>query len=392
MRILRRGHGIAASLILIALLPAASAGATSGPWQQQAKLEDSITEQENGHFGVWTAIEGNTAVVSAPDEIGSGNVWVFHRETSGHWAIEAVLDLPEGPEGISFGQSVGLLGNTIVVGTWGDERAVVFQRSPSLGWLRVADLRPSDGKPGNSFGFSVAISSSGILVGDFSHDGYRGAAYFYKHVGYEWRQSAELLPPPGTPEGMSFGLSVALDGSTAAVGAPAVSAGKPLPGEGFVYQQGSEGGWSEAGRLRLEGGGNPGDLLGRSVAITGREVVMGATAGNIGVPGYGSAYVFTPTVHGYSDGVSLLSSKPKGFGYSAAASGPELLVGAIEQEGSGAVYAFHHEGPGNWSLQQKLTSTVRVAGARFGNGVALDASNLLIGADEVGEGAAYVFG
>jgi hypothetical protein len=367
----------------------AAAGATSEPWVQGATLVDGMSG--TGHFGVWTAIEGDTAVVTAPDEPRFGNVYVFHHESTGRWTLEAVLHQTSGPESDSFGQSAGLYGDTIVVGTYGGERAFVFHRSATGGWSQTAVLKPSDGEPYDAFGFSVAISSSGILVGALGHDHGRGAAYFFSNTSGSWRQTAELTPPASVQEGFLFGLSVALAGSTAAVGAPSYASSTKQPGEVFAYQRGDEGTWTSAGRLQLEGGGEPGDGLGRSVAVTGREVVVGA-ADSLQNPGPGSAYVFGPTVHGYNHGLSLLSTKPRGFGYAVAAYWPEILVGANEQEEArGAVYAFHSDGRGGWPLQQQITPGTRIAHSRFGNGVALDQTRLLVGADAAGNGAAYVF-
>ena len=388
----------AASLALAVVLPATSAGAAAAkpsPWVQQAELTDGMPSNDNGHFGSWTAIQGNTAVVSAPDETGphGGNVYVFDRGSAGHWVIKAVLRGSSGPSTSSFGQSLGLLGNTIVVGSWGAGCAFVFRRSPAGAWSQVAVLKPSDGVPGSSFGFSVAISTSGILVGDPARDDWRGAVYAFAEANGAWRQTAELIPPHAKA-GLAFGLSVGLDGSTAAVGAPALGTGKgsQQPGEGFVYRQGSAGEWTEVAQLHIPGS-RVGDLFGRAAAVTGRDVIMSATRGNIEDPGDGAAYVFAPTASGYTEGTSLLSARPSGFGYSVAALGPEILIGANQQHKvRGAVYVFRANGLGGWPLQQVLMSTKRVVNGRFGQSVALDDSRLLIGANSVGNGAAYVFG
>jgi FG-GAP repeat len=280
------------------------------------------------------------------------------------------------------------------VGSWGAGRAFVFQRSVAGTWTQVAVLTPSDGIRGNSFGFSVAISTPGIiLVGDPARDDWRGAVYVFAEHDGVWRQTAELIPPHAKA-GMAFGLSVGLDGCTAAVGAPALGTGNgsQRPGEGFVYRQGPAGGWTEVAQLRIPGS-RAGDLFGRAVAVTGRDVVMSATGGNAENPGDGAAYVFVPTASGYAEGTSLLSARPGGFGYSVAALGPQILVGANQQDKArGAVYVFDANGLGGWPLQQVLTPGKRAVNGRFGQSVALDDSRLLIGADSAGDGAAYIFG
>jgi hypothetical protein len=214
----------AVALAVAVVLPTISAAAVTArpsPWVQQAELTDGMASNGSGHFGVWTAIQGDTAVVSAPDETGphGGNVYVFGRGSAGHWVIKAVLRGSSGPSISSFGQSLGLADSTVVVGSWGAGCAFVFQRSAAGAWSQVAVLKPSDGVPGNGFGFSVAISASGvILVGDPSRDDFRGAVYAFARSDGVWRQTAELIPPRARA-GLAFGLSVGLDGSTAAVGA-----------------------------------------------------------------------------------------------------------------------------------------------------------------------------
>jgi hypothetical protein len=387
--------GLAAAVVL-PMTSAAAVTAKRSLWVQQAKLTDGMPSDDSGHFGGWTAIQGDTAVVSAPDETGphGGNVYVFDRGGAGHWVIKAVLRGSSGPSTSSFGQSLGLLGDTIVVGSWGAGCAFVFQRSAAGAWSQVAVLKPSDGMRGNSFGFSVAISTPGIiLVGDPSRDDWRGAVYAFAKSDGVWRQTAELIPPHAKA-GLAFGWSVGVDGSTAGVGAPSLGTGNGSrqPGEGFVYRPGPAGGWSEAARLRIPGS-RVGDLFGRAVAVTGRDVVMSATGGNVQNPGDGAAYVFVPTASGYAEGTSLLPARPDGFGYSVAALGPEILVGANQQDKvRGAVYVFCANGLGGWPLQQVLTSSKRVVNGRFGQSVALDNSLLLIGANSVGDGAAYIFG
>ena len=157
----------AASLALAVVLPATSAGAAAAkpsPWVQQAELTDGMPSNDNGHFGGWTAIQGNTAVVSAPDEAGphGGNVYVFDRGSAGHWVIKAVLRGSSGPSTSSFGQSLGLLGNTIVVGSWGAGCAFVFRRSPAGAWSQVAVLKPSDRGAREQF----RVLSGDLHVGD----------------------------------------------------------------------------------------------------------------------------------------------------------------------------------------------------------------------------------
>ncbi len=80
-------------------------------------------------------------------------------------------------------------------------------------------------------------------------------------------------------------------------------------------------------------------------------------------------------------------------GISVAISGDLALVGAYQLDtvGTGAAYAFQFDGT-DWTQIAKLTASNGVAGARFGEFVALDGNRAVIGAPaQTGGGAAYYF-
>ncbi len=79
-------------------------------------------------------------------------------------------------------------------------------------------LTASDGAMNDQFGLSVAISGSTALVGAFEKNSGTVAAYVFVQSGSTWSQQAELTDSPGAIND-SFGVSVAVSGSTALVGA-----------------------------------------------------------------------------------------------------------------------------------------------------------------------------
>jgi hypothetical protein len=126
----------------------------------------------NDSFGNSLALSGDTLVVGAlNDHVGSnnnqGSVYVFVRSGSA-WSEQAKLTASDGAAGAHFGGAVAISGDTLVVGAdtdHGGQGAVyVFIRNGSV-WLPQAYLTAHDGAALDFFGKSVAISADTIVVG-----------------------------------------------------------------------------------------------------------------------------------------------------------------------------------------------------------------------------------
>ena len=201
-------------------------------WSEQAKLTNSDT---NRHvfdaFGFDVAIDGNTVVVSATGEdnhkFNSGSAYVFVRNGSA-WSQQAKLTNANLDDNDSFGESVALDGNIIVVGAEGDDdngndsgSAFVFVRENGGNWLQETRLTTTDAKEINYFGNSVAVSGDVIVVGAYKTDVNgtdSGSAYVFSKRGGVWAQHARLISDQVTEFDL-FGHSVALNGDTVIVGA-----------------------------------------------------------------------------------------------------------------------------------------------------------------------------
>ncbi len=219
-------------------------------------------------------------------------------------------------------------------------------------------------------------------------------------------QLAKLLAGESADSGF-FGSSVAIsaDGNTALVGAPSP---KSPGGTAWVFTR-SGSAWTQQGppltkvleEPEAEGETGTGEEeprgFGRSVALSGDGDVA-----VIGAPRehghHGLAWVFMRSGSGSSwDGEQLPASKEsdKGeFGRSVAlaADGRFALVGAPEDESSkGSATVFELEGS-KWVQIARLTDSEALAGAAFGQSVAISENGqlALIGAPGV-SGTAYVF-
>ena len=136
------------------------------------------------------------------------------------------------------------------------------------------------------------------------------------------------------------------------------------------------------------------DATGTCAATTGDFAFLGAP----GLAPGGAVLVWTRTGAGtWAPSATIAPADlPAGayFGTSCAARGDRLVVGARGSGSAGAAYAFVLSG-GAWQLEQKLGPTDGEADDHFGISVALDATSILVGADNKppssGRGAAYVF-
>jgi uncharacterized membrane protein len=241
-------------------------------WSQQAYLKASNTVAKsscgmvNAQFGSAVAISGDTIVVGALAEdsnatgingneddhsaFGSGAAYIFARNGTS-WSQQAYVKASNTDIFDSFGQSVAVSGDTVVVGAWiessnatgvngnqADNSAVqagaayVFTRNGTT-WSQQAYLKASNTDAHDFFGLSVAASGDTVVVGAYSEsskatgiDGDQtdnsalgaGAAYVFVRSGVTWMQQA-YLKASNTDANDFFGRSVAVSGDTVVVGA-----------------------------------------------------------------------------------------------------------------------------------------------------------------------------
>jgi hypothetical protein len=308
-----------------------------------------------------------------------------------------------------FGTSVALLGNTALVGAPGDAiganseqgSAYVFVHDGTT-WSEQAQLTASDGMAGDYFGVSVALSGDTALVGAYEHDVgtniNQGAVYVFLRSGMTWMQQAKLTASDGAAVD-HFGISVALSDDTALVGAYGDDV-EANDGQGSAYVFTRSGmTWTQQEKLTASDGA-PYDRFGGAVAISGDTALVGAFEDNIGMKrDQGSAYVFVRSGTSWIQQAHLTDSQGDVgdfFGRSVAISGNTALVGADwDDAGTGSASVFVRDGTA-WSEQGHLTAWDGAEQDWFGISVALSDDTALVGAygDDVGingQGSAYVF-
>ena len=175
-------------------------------WKQQARLAAPDPEVEDA-FGFAVSIDRNTAIVGVPmddDAVrDAGAAYIFVRDGNA-WRQQAKLT-PQDLVGFDvFGGAVFIHGNTAVVGANGHTHnglrfagaAYVFVREGTT-WVEQAKLTAGDAASSDSFGKSVALFNDTVVVGapvaDVDGKKDAGAAYVFAREGDTWKQQVKLI-------------------------------------------------------------------------------------------------------------------------------------------------------------------------------------------------------
>ena len=258
-------------------------GAMSG------KLVHRLTSpnaQSGGNFGFAVAISGTTVVVGAPNEAasnysGAGHAYVFNASTG---KLIRTLTSPHAQYGGCFGYSVAITGSTLVIGAMCETADTACCGNYSAGHVYAFDatsgkltltLTSPNAQPDGAFGSSVAVSGTRLMVGAPGEGPSPpvqyppGAAYLFEAK--TGALIANLTDPQPAGSGR-FGSSVAIDSTTAVVGAGGETAsGVQYAGLTYLYN-------ATTGNLTrtlappkptYTGG------FGQSVAISGTKVFVG---------------------------------------------------------------------------------------------------------------------
>lgn len=356
-------------------------------WSQQAYLKASNTEGDD-YFGHSVAISGDTIVVGAYLEDSSatsvdgnqtlnnagnsGAAYVFVRNGT-TWTQQAYLKASNTGANDQFGCSVGISGDTIVVGALREDSAAtgtngdgsdnsatdsgaayVFVRMGTT-WVPQAYLKASNTGAGDYFGGSVAISGDTIAVGAESEDSSStgpnsnagdnsaasaGAAYVFLRSGTNWNQQA-YLKASNTESGDGFGTAVAISGDTLIAGA-----------------------WGEDSD---------------SSGVNGDQSSNSATQS-------GAAYIFARTETNWTQQAYLKASNPNiqaYFGLSVALSENVAVVGSpyIYPPSPTGIAAVFERGGTNWNLKNTLwdNNIDAVTSDYFGSSVAASGNTVVVG-------------
>ena len=325
----------------------------------------------------------------------SGRAYVFHAPTG---ALVATLANPAAALGDQFGYSVAVDGPMILVGvprsdTQQTDSGVAYIFAAANGTLLATLTNPTPAES-DWFGMSVAIRGKRAVVGAPWDDvGALDAGQAYVFDVETGDLMATLANP--TPERRDwFGSSVSAGGNKVIVGAPRDDTAAENSGQAYVFD-------AKTGVLVETLVAPPpatNDEFGHAVAVAGNTIVVGAPYEDAGAVDSGQAYVYDVTT-GVSVATLVNPTPASGdqFGYSVAVSGNSVVVGAWSDDtgaqNSGQAYVFDAK---TGKLLITLANPTPDRGDLFGNAVAVSGNTVVVGAafDRThGEysGRAYVF-
>ncbi len=391
-------------------------------WTRQARLL-APERDVNDRLGASVAISGDTALIGAPKlfpffpENGPGSAWVFSRAGTAWIGPDmSILATDTAPDD-QFARSVAVAGNTAIIGSPIDDRGVNWEQGSAFifvrigtTWIQQDRLWAADGAAADSFGTSVAISGDTVVIGArlaaVGANFFQGAAYvFVRAPGTTtWTQQAKLVAADGA-EYDALGDAVAISGNTAIVGASSDNVNTVVrQGSAYVFVR-SGTAWTEQAKL-VAADGAENDFFGRTVAISGNTALVSSELDDIGtVINLGSAYVFVRSGTSWTQQAKLVAadgSQDDGFGVSVAVESDTAIVGSINDDvglvvDQGSAYVFVRSGGGVWTQQAKLVASDGQLSDRFGISVDISSETVIVGADgdDMGsasnQGSAYVF-
>lgn len=378
-------------------------------------IEQKVTAsggQISDRFGAAVVIDGSTAFVSAPCshlnpntlQCGPGAVYVFIR-SKGAWTQTAKLTASDGVPGSGFGVAMAVEGATVLIGapgasdgSTGPGAVYVFSESGGS-WMEAAKLSASDSVAGDRFGVSVAFAGTTAVIGEPSatvnSNSGQGAAYVFVNSAGGWNEVQKLTSNNGNADD-AFGRSVAVSGGTILVGA--TSAGLRTQGAVYVFDE-SGGAWSQAAEIVVVGG-TVGAGFGGSIAFNGALALVGAPSEKVDVNfGQGAAYLFDKQAGTWVQVARLTANDGAAqdfFGFSVALNDGAAIIGEPSaniggKQRQGAAYVFTSSN-GNWGQTQKLTASDGTEFDHFGGAVALSGTTAIVGVPGANPDAAYFYG
>ena len=281
-----------------------------------------------------------------------------------------------------FPAPVAVLDSTVVMGAPGSDYAWQMEDQTctstwnGTAWLPASPL-PVPQTGGLEVGGAVALQGSLAALGapaDVNQAGVAtGSVTVLTPNGNQWVPQARLIPADGTAGGR-FGLGVALDGDTLVVGARDKS---------YVYQR-SGSSWVETAILNDP---NPEESNGlvRAVAIKGGLIAVGVPYSN---EAEGRVHLYSRTAGNWQRTATLnpgdLRRREK-FGAAVAIMSDLIIVGTNQGRAflpttpapSPRVHVFKPAGGSGWIRTATLLPTVPVQ--TFGSGLAVSGSSVLVG-------------
>ena len=151
--------------------------AAKGTWTQIQKITASDRTQGDT-FGFSVDMDGNRIVIGAPNKhddtgnliIQAGAAYIFEPDDNDNWTEVQKLVAADRDQVHQLGWSTGLSGRHVIGGAFGDGSAYVFRLENNGIWQEIKKIGPPPEDIDNGFGWSSSINAEHALVGAYMED------------------------------------------------------------------------------------------------------------------------------------------------------------------------------------------------------------------------------
>lgn len=355
-------------------------------------------------FGSSIDLEGDTLLIGAPPFF----AYVAERQASGEWTLVKKFERPNGEAAgtrkrIGFGGNVALHGDWAMIADWGHMDPVlaepgevfVYRRGPDGFEWTGQRLQAPGGHNADRFGWDIAIDGTTAAIGAWG-DGqvapYGGGVYVYTLQDEKWELVEKLMLKDAAGED-HFGVAVALERDTLVTSASHKDDLSDTDiGAIYVFTRGAKFGGTDPQELWPSGDLPTGQHL-EPVSISGDALFAGAPDAN---QGRGVAFAFQRTAGRWSGAPLVLPrtnteratlTPTSRFGKQVAVHGDLAVVTTRESENLGAGYVYRRAG-GKWAFSRRVSSELLDG---FGCDVKVHGSTVAIGALFAEPGVVYVY-
>jgi hypothetical protein len=198
---------------------------SSGNWSETARLASPAPTTDHDQFGEAVALEGDRLLVGASGQAQFngpvGKAYLYELD-AGQWLLRSTLTVQSSVFSECLGRSVSLVGDRALVGdpchdsSFTDAgSAFLFERKPDSSWSEIKRLDSPNPEAEESFGQSVSMSTDRILVGtqpDPNNPGPLGSMYAFDASS----GGVDFLAEVQVSEASWFGVPLTHDGHRAA--------------------------------------------------------------------------------------------------------------------------------------------------------------------------------
>ncbi len=297
-------------------------------------------------FGETLGLSGDNIVVGDPgysngefNITGCAYIYRFNQGT-----VELVKELE--PSAVSFID--GYAGSAVAIS--GDFAAVSYQNDPAVewvfdvfisynpqagGWESNSFEAPSVASP--EFARSLAVTEDFVAAGSPAGAPLTGEVVYFKHslAAFDvWDETAAPLQW-GTASD-NFGACMSASGGLLVIGAPGTAVASTSAGAAVIAQAGPSGITTSSTLAASDGADD--DYFGSAVGISGDYIIVGAPGDDDLGAESGSAYIFENDGAAWTQAVKLTAAggtESDSFGYSVAISGDLAAVGAYQADVEG---------------------------------------------------------